>query len=146
MADVSEIRAVSGVTADIYRALRPYLCALPDESAVPVNVNLLTPAYAPVLVALTDGEISLTEARSVIEATPPGGWEALSAFWGHSALAGLNYDAQLQQARTSLMSRYIEADIALRVNEIATNVRLVFKLSSNGDKAEIITRELKAPA
>ena len=42
-ADASELRAVAGVTPEIYRQLRPYLCALPAADMSPINVNTLLP-------------------------------------------------------------------------------------------------------
>lgn len=41
MMEVSELRAVSGIDGDIYRALLPHVAALPSET--PVNVNTATP-------------------------------------------------------------------------------------------------------
>ena len=49
LADPSELRAVAGVTPEIYRELRPYLCALPAADMSPINVNTLLPRDAPLL-------------------------------------------------------------------------------------------------
>lgn len=85
LSEVSELRAVNGVTPEAYRALRPYVCALPTTDLSPINVNTLTPEQAPLLVMLTEGALSLSNARSVIAQRPRDGWSDAGAFWGLSA-------------------------------------------------------------
>src|SRR3546814_4011509 len=41
MADISELRAVAGVTPKIYARLKPWLCVLPVAEPVRLNVNTL---------------------------------------------------------------------------------------------------------
>lgn len=86
MVEASELRAVDGVDAATYRALRPYICALPEAALSPVNVNTLTPDRAPLLVMLAEGRLSASAARSAIAAMPPGGWPDAEAFWSQPAL------------------------------------------------------------
>ena len=43
ISDVSEIRAVRGMTPQFYERLRPWLCALPGADLSPINVNTLRP-------------------------------------------------------------------------------------------------------
>jgi hypothetical protein len=47
MADVSELRAVRGVTPKIYARLKPWICVLPVTDPVKLNVNTLAPEQAP---------------------------------------------------------------------------------------------------
>ena len=88
LAEVSELRAVRGVTAGDYARLRPYLCALPLAGASPINVNTLTPEQAVLLVMMTDGRLGEGAARRVIRSRPPQGWSDPHAFWSQDALAG----------------------------------------------------------
>ena len=60
MADISELRAVSGVTPQLYAALRPWVCALPVAEIAPLNVNILPPERAPLLAALYGGRMSVS--------------------------------------------------------------------------------------
>ena len=89
LSEVSELRAVRGVSAEDYARLRPHLCALPATGVTAVNVNTLTPDQAVLLVMMTDGRLSESAARRVIAARPPGGWTDTAAFWGQPTLAGI---------------------------------------------------------
>src|SRR3546814_1092053 len=66
MADISELRAVAGVTPKIYARLKPWLCVLPVAEPVRLNVNTLAPAPAPPLAMLLPGEPGLADARAVL--------------------------------------------------------------------------------
>lgn len=89
LAEVSELRAVRGVSPEDYARLRPHLCALPVTGLTPVNVNTLTPDQAVLLVMMTDGRLAEPAARRLIAARPPGGWTDADAFWGQPGLAGI---------------------------------------------------------
>ena len=84
--DASELRAVSGVTAELYQAVRPYLCALPVTDLSPINVNGLAPDQAPLLAMVSPEQIPADVARAAIAARPPGGWRSVQAFWNSPAL------------------------------------------------------------
>jgi general secretion pathway protein K len=87
-AEVSELRAVAGVSPEIYARLRPLLCALPATDLSPINVNTLLPDQAPLVAMLSPGGISLGSARSAIAQRPARGWKNSADFWATRALAG----------------------------------------------------------
>ncbi|WP_164158391.1 type II secretion system minor pseudopilin, partial [Sandarakinorhabdus rubra] len=64
LADVSEWRAVAGVTPAIYARARPHLCALPETELSRPNINSLTPPEAPLLAALAG--VDLPTARAAV--------------------------------------------------------------------------------
>jgi general secretion pathway protein K len=84
MAEVSEWRAVAGVTPAIFSRAAPHLCALPEAELSRPNINSLT--EAPVLAAIAN--LPLATARDVIAARPPGGWRDTASFWAQPLLAG----------------------------------------------------------
>jgi general secretion pathway protein K len=102
-ADVSELRAVSGMTPEIYERIRPWLCALPSTELSGFNINTLGIEQAPLIAMLAPERISLDAARRAIADRPTGGWSDLYDFFAHPALAGplLPMDVQSQpQLRT----------------------------------------------
>lgn len=107
-AEVSELRAVAGVTPHLYARLRPWLCALPMAEAAPINVNTLLPEQAPVLAMLDPNAIPLDRARGIIAGRPAAGWKTLEDFLRLSRLDMLPLDAlgQLQ-----LGSRWFVLDL-----------------------------------
>jgi general secretion pathway protein K len=90
MADVSELRAVRGVTPKIYARLKPWICVLPVAEPVKLNVNTLTPEQAPLVAMLMPGEISLADARAALAARPAGGYGSSVRFWTARSLERLD--------------------------------------------------------
>lgn len=141
LADVSEMRAMAGVSRGHYAALRPRVCALPNSEPAPININLLAPDDAPLLVALTNGELSEGEARDLIAATPAGGYENLEAFWAAPQFEGLEISLEARQ-RVKLTSRFVEAYAVISYNDVSTNLGLLFDVDDDGD-ARLIARRFE---
>jgi general secretion pathway protein K len=85
MAEASELRAVKGVTPELYRQLRPYLCALPVADLSPLNLNALRRGDAPLLAMLLPETLGpppvrLRLAERLIAERPRGGWSRVSDF------------------------------------------------------------------
>jgi general secretion pathway protein K len=88
-AAVSELRAVDGVTPEIYAQLRPYMCALPAADMSPINVNTLLPRDAPLLAMFAPRKTSADRVRGLIASRPPAGWRNTYDFWRSAEQAGL---------------------------------------------------------
>lgn len=86
MADVSEWRAVAGVTPALYARAAPHLCALPTTEMSRPNINSLAASDAPVLAAMAG--VPLGVAHAAIAARPRAGWAAVADFWNQPLLAG----------------------------------------------------------
>lgn len=86
MADVSEWRAVAGVTPALYARAAPHLCALPETALSRPNINSLAASDAPVLAAIAG--VPLVTARAAIAARPRAGWASAADFWNQPLLAG----------------------------------------------------------
>jgi len=110
LAEVSELRAIKGVDADLYRRLRPFACALPTSRLSPLNVNTLTPDQAPLLAMLTDNALDVRAARRLIAERPAGGWPDVAAFWAQPALAGLQIPEEVRDQPT-VLTRYFNLRI-----------------------------------
>lgn len=103
MADVSELRAVSGVTPELYARLRPWICVLPVARPTRINVNTLLPEQAALLAMLLPDTLDVARARAVLLDRPPQGFTSTVAFWQGVALKGspAGPEAQLQTAVTT---------------------------------------------
>ena len=110
LAEVSELRAVKGVDADLYRRLRPWVCALPTSRLSPLNVNTLTPEQAPLLMMLTDNALGPESARAVIARRPRDGWSDAAAFWAQPALAAVEIPAEVRD-QVTVLTRYFNLRI-----------------------------------
>ena len=81
MADVSELRAVQGVTAESYAIVRPWLCTLPLAERSVININTLLPEQAPLLAMLLPDALSVEQAQSVLLRRPPDGYASVDPLW-----------------------------------------------------------------
>lgn len=88
MADPSELRAIAGVTPEIYAVLRPWICALPTTAAARINVNTLLPEQAPLLAMVGPDTLSVDAARALLMKRPPQGYGDANAVFGGLANAG----------------------------------------------------------
>ncbi|MBB5687430.1 type II secretion system minor pseudopilin GspK [Sphingobium boeckii] len=114
MSDASELRAVAGVTPEIYERLRPWICALPDSELSPLNINTLTPDQAPLFAMLLPGKLDVVRARKMLAERPAGGYESVQSFWKVPALEALNPGAEVYQ-QTKLKTRWFALDIMIVV-------------------------------
>jgi general secretion pathway protein K len=113
-ADTSELRAVAGVTDEIYARLKPWICALPVAELSAINVNTLAPEQAPLLAMLAPQQLPVETARRVIAGRPGRGWANMLEFWRTEALSEIDVplDVQLQvQSRTVWFALDIEAQV-----------------------------------
>ncbi len=81
VADITELRAIKGVTPDIYAALRPWICALPEAELSPININTLTPDQSVLLVMLAPDVVEPRRAIDILSARPAGGFVGTLDFW-----------------------------------------------------------------
>jgi len=110
LAETSELRAIAGVTPEIYAALRPWVCALPTTDLSPINVNTLLPDQAPLVAMLIPGKLDIAGARSIIEQRPAQGWDETADFWRLPALSAQSPTMDvLEQIR--LKTRWFALDL-----------------------------------
>jgi general secretion pathway protein K len=110
LADASELRAVEGVTPEIYTLLRPWICALPSTELSPINVNTLAAEQAPLLAMLIPDQLDRERARQIIAARPPQGWNDIASFWRLPALAALVPPMDVRE-QPQLRSRWFQLDL-----------------------------------
>ncbi len=138
LADISELRAIAGVDRAQYGAARPFLCANPTAAPSTLNLNMLTVADAPFLVAILDGKKSLSEAQDIINDRPPGGYDAADAFWASEAFAGLEL-SETTKGRVGIYSRYLEVNAAMKYYSANLDLTLLFEVDGDG-RARLIAR------
>ncbi|ALJ14676.1 type II secretion system minor pseudopilin GspK [Sphingopyxis macrogoltabida] len=105
MADISELRAVRGVTPKIYARLKPWICVLPVADPIRLNVNTLAPEQAPLVAMLRPGEIGVANARAALAARPADGYGSSVRFWKAGPLAGIDPGDAAEQA--GMTSRWL---------------------------------------
>lgn len=106
MADVSEWRAVRGVSPKIYARLKPWICVLPVTDPVRLNVNTLAGEQAPLVAMLVPGEITVAAARAALAARPAGGYGSSVRFWEAGPLKGFDPPSDVAE-QAGVTSRWL---------------------------------------
>ncbi len=81
MADPSELRAIAGMTPDIYTQLKPWICTLPIPRPSTINVNTLLPEQAALLAMMAPDTLSVDGARQLLLRRPLQGWGNPAQLW-----------------------------------------------------------------
>lgn len=116
MADVSELRAVKGVTADAYAALRPWLCTLPTAERANINVNTLAPEQAPLLAMLLPDSMGIQQAQSLLLRRPPQGYGTTDPFWNQVSTAGGGVPLLDAKTQTGVKSNWFALTVDVTTN------------------------------
>ncbi|MGF1682997.1 type II secretion system minor pseudopilin GspK [Photobacterium minamisatsumaniensis] len=138
MADVSELRAVNGVSADIYNRVKFLVCAIPTDTLA-VNVNTLYDYQAPLLVGLFTPRLSLSDAQRIIADRPYDGWDSVDDFLAESALGSVDADIKKQAKEyLAVSSDYFQLDTEILVDR--SRIRLVALLKRDGENKVTVVR------
>lgn len=114
IADVSELRAIDGVTPDVYAKLRPWVCALPVAQPSRINLDTLAPEQAPLVAMLAEG-LTVDQARSLLFKRPVQGFANAGEFWTQAQQPGGD-----GQAQTDVVTQWfaLDIDVALGAAEL----------------------------
>lgn len=142
MASVTELRALNGLTSEIYNALRPFLCAQNQSSPSPLNVNMLVPAHAPLLAAILGGNITPSQAGDLIAAMPPGGYSTVEDFLAPAVTIGVD-PATIDAGRLTVTSQYLTARAEIIYDTAILELTSTIELGSEG-AVRVIGRRIGA--
>jgi len=121
MVDISELRAVKGVTSDIYARLAPWLCALPTTDLSPININTLRPEQAVLLAMLADSA-DIGRSRQFLGRRREVGYGSLNDFWAESFPASLAASPAVQR-QVKLKTRWFRLDMSVEMQSALAEER-----------------------
>ncbi|RUO62587.1 type II secretion system minor pseudopilin GspK [Pseudidiomarina insulisalsae] len=81
----SELRLVRGVSQQIYQALKPFVCVIPNSNRLQLNIN--TVARGEVLHAISLGALTVDAGTAAIDNRPDGGYDKVEDARNNSILA-----------------------------------------------------------
>jgi general secretion pathway protein K len=139
IADVSELRAINGVTAEVFKAVSPFVCAIPSANWY-LNVNTIQPEQAKILVALFSPNLSDSDAQEVLENRPFDGWDSVDDFLAESEISQVDEKIK-QEAKVylSVDSQFFELDAQVLVEDSRVRVRSL--LHSSDKKVVNVIRQ-----
>ncbi|MDP4535615.1 type II secretion system minor pseudopilin GspK [Alkalimonas collagenimarina] len=126
MATETELRAIYQITPDDYKLLQPYICVIPDEQVLQLNVNTLTEDTAILLSALV-AELDPSAAMDLVANRPDNGFESVDEFWGSGALAGIEVDEAIKELVT-VSSSYFKLTARIGYQESGMTMESVLKV------------------
>lgn len=110
MRSPTELLHVRGITPDIYGRLTPWLCAHPTTQASAMNVNLMQPSDAPLLMMLMPRALRRDAASRVLADVPAAGWQSTADFWSHPSLVNLQPGSEAIE-QTVVQSRFFKLNV-----------------------------------
>lgn len=117
LADISELRVIHGVDAEIYQKMRSLVCALPVKSQQ-ININTLGVSQSVILEALFEPWLSPAQAKAVLSRRPSEGWADVSQFLDQAMLADVDERIKNQVKPTlSVTSNHFWLRSYITVNE-----------------------------
>jgi general secretion pathway protein K len=132
MVDASEWRSVNGVSAAIYNAVRPYVCALP-ETDLEINVNTIRSDRATLLVALFPDELDLETAMEVIQDRPQDGYTSADELVSDSAFNGASLSDKSLSSVVVVTSNYFRGNISVKLSDDEARMSVLIKRSGTND-------------
>lgn len=125
----SELRAVRGMSAQLYRALEPHITALPEPT--PINVNTAT---LPVLASLAE-QLDLKAAESLAAQREEEPWESVREFLQEDELAALG--DQVQTQNISVATGYFGASGTVNIGRVRLNFHSVLARDASGETSVV---------
>lgn len=135
MRDISEWRAVMGVSPAIAQRLLPYLCAIPAMELA-MNVNTISEDHPELLAALFAGELSVSQSENLLSTRPRDGWPSLDAFLHNSVLSNTNTASA--RDRVVIHSNFFEVDTRVESGSATLNLRSL--LWRKGENEVVVIR------
>lgn len=147
MRDVSEWRAVAGVSAALAQRAMPFLCALPT-TALLVNVNTIPSDQPELLAALYIDKLPVDQAAAVLNNRPKSGWGSVAAFLSQPRLA--NFASTGVNQRLTVTSHYFTVTVTATTGDSALTLNsLLMYLSESADsrpQVAVVRRQFGATA
>uniref|UniRef100_S0DGS6 Putative general secretion pathway protein K n=1 Tax=termite gut metagenome TaxID=433724 RepID=S0DGS6_9ZZZZ len=144
MTDASELRAVAGVTPEIYAKLQPWVCALPIAKASQININTLQPEQAPLFAMLFPDTMDVGKARSLLLQRPADGYDSTVDFWNLPTLNGGLVAGGDAKAQTGVRTYWFNLAIDITANGVQLSQTNL--LDASGQRAQIVSRQWSDPA
>jgi len=143
MVSKSELRTILDITPADYQLVAPLVCVIPQQSQLPVNINTLQEAQAPILAALIPN-LSVDDAKTVIASRPTQGYDSVDAFFSQNTqLLRAGVTDQIK-ALFSVKSTYFQAVIEIDTADSSFSLTTLFKLENN--QVQVVARRIGGPA
>jgi general secretion pathway protein K len=116
MQDAGELRAVAGMTPDLFARLKPLLCAYPETILSGYNVNTLTARQAPLVAAMFPSGVTSEMVLAALRNRPVNGFGAVQDFLTQPSLRTAG-SSGLATVQLRLRSSWFSLELMARLND-----------------------------
>ncbi|MCU4674387.1 type II secretion system minor pseudopilin GspK [Catenovulum sp. 2E275] len=144
--DVSELKLIQGLDnptngqAALDKIL-PFVCVIPNNDKMVLNINTIKPEQAEVLAAMFDNKLTVAAASSVIESRPEDGFDDINDFWELSEIKAVGRLSKSFKEQFSLKSEFFRLKSKTEYNQSWINLNSLIALDKQG-KFVVIAREI----
>ncbi len=142
MSDPSELRAVAGMTPDIYAKIRPWICTLPFARPAPINVNTLLPEQSVLLAMMYPDTLSVGAAQQLLLRRPVQGYASFDELQKGASLLGAANIAPGVDAQ--VLSKWFTLDIDVTLGRTQIQERAL--IDANRLPAQLVSRQWGEPS
>ncbi len=142
MSSESELRAVSGFHPAIYQKLRPYICVIPEEPSLLINVNTVPEDRPELIAAILD--IDKDEASNIISNRGEEGYKDFGSIWSNNPSAVSGQDKEKYKAYFDVTSKHFKVDIKTEFDDGQFYLTSYIQITDE-KKANIIARRVGGP-
>ncbi|MEM0986507.1 MAG: type II secretion system minor pseudopilin GspK [Pseudomonadota bacterium] len=132
MVEPSEIKRVRGMSLPLYERIRPHICTRPTLEVQAVNMNTLRAWNAPLLAAILDEEMAVSDALEIIEARPAGGFSDIAEIAESPQIRDLELDDEVL-GRLGIKSRYVDLTVQVRYRDVFLDMISSLQIDETGD-------------
>jgi general secretion pathway protein K len=137
MSHRSELRLVNGVSPEWINALIPFVCAIPQNNELKININTITDENAVILQAVLNLP-NLSDAQSLLSSRPRDGYDQIQDFFQEPEVTTLSLSDE-QQAWFDITTEYFILDTKTRYNDAIFSMSSVIQIDN--DRISVLRRE-----
>jgi general secretion pathway protein K len=135
IAHISELRAMKDFGPAIYEKLTPFVCVLPDENVVTLNVNTIAEDAVVLLEAALGGKVTASEISQALSKRGEEGFEDIQQFLAEFGEKKLDKYA----ARLGVTSEYFEVSSQAEIGKTRVALKTLFKKEEN-NQFKVVSR------
>ena len=139
LADISELKAISGFTPEVFEQIEPFICAYPDPERQPLNVNTLTERQAPLLISYLGKEFDRQAVIELLAERPISGFKTIEDFQALPLIAGEAFK-ESQKDDFALKSEYYTLKADILHYETAIALTSTLSVSDTGEVKNVSRR------
>lgn len=139
MVNKTELRLVNGAELPWINEVMPYVCAIPGNTELKINVNTVSEEHAAVLRAALGSKISIEDTRSALNARGKDGFDDINDFFAQPEISALGLSAD-QKKWFDITTSYFILHTKTHYNDASFNLSSVFAIDNSGH-VRVIRRE-----